>query len=539
MSPKWSDVKSESEAFAAEVREIEAWWKSDRQKHIKRAYTAKSIAALRNIGFKIEYPSSVQGRKLWRILNEHNENGTYELTFGTTEPLIAKEMASSMQTVYVSGALCGLSQATWPGEDHADYPADLVPSVVKRIFNTQLFHDQRQTQLRMRYPETDRESLECIDYMLPIVADADMGFGTLTGCMKLTRSFVEAGVAMIHIDDLAMGLKKFTNGEGRTIVPTSDYLSRLTTVRMTFDIMGADTMLLCRCDSDHAEFITSVIDPRDHPYVLGATKVVSSFIQALEAGKLAGKGYLAVRSEWKASAGLMTFGEAVKSTATEEQYNAYIKEIGDAVVALQDRRATVKRILGKDLTFDWELSRTPLGQYMWQWSTKAVIDRCILAAPLGDVTWSRQGRLPHPLSTQSPDQLDVDKPNKEDMHEFHTALREAYPKRLFAFGYTGAYDFSKGGYSPEEVETFPADIAKMGIVWQVQPIWATQGLSLHAKKFAERSKRKGIAGYMRDVAAPAIASMATDMYGKPTSRGGYLADAFFDAVGGGEITERV
>lgn len=143
-----------------------------------------------------------------------------------------------VQTVYVSGALCGLSLAAWPGEDHADYPADLVPSVVKRLFNNQLFHDQRQTQLRMRYNEKDREALESYDYMLPIVADADMGFGTLTGCMKNTRSFVEAGVAMIHIDDLVMGMKKFTNGEGRTIVPTSEYLTRLTTIRMTFDIMG-------------------------------------------------------------------------------------------------------------------------------------------------------------------------------------------------------------------------------------------------------------------------------------------------------------
>ncbi|KAJ0269884.1 hypothetical protein COL940_012099 [Colletotrichum noveboracense] len=502
MSLKWPDAKAESDAFAAEVKEIEAWWETDRQKHIKRPYTAKSIAALRNVGFKIDYPSSVQGRKLWRILNEHNDNGTYELTFGTTEPLIAKEMAKT---------------TTWPGEDHADYPADLVPSVVKRIFNTQLFHDQRQTQLRMRYSEADREALECIDYMLPIVADADMGFGTLTGCMKLTRSFVEAGVAMIHIDDLAMGLKKFTNGEGRTIVPTSDYLSRLTTVRMTFDIMGADTMLLCRCDSDHAEFITSVIDPRDHPYVLGATKPVSSFIQAIEEGKGSGKDYLTVKSEWKASAGLMTFDEAVKSVATKEQYEAYMTEVVDKTIALQDRRAAAKRIVGQDITFDWELPRTPLGQYMWQWSTKAVIDRCILAAPLGDVTWSRQ--------------------DKKDMHEFHAALREAYPNRLFAFGYTGAYDFSKGGYSPQEVETFPADIAKMGIVWQVQPIWATQGLSLHAKQFAEKFKKEGIAGYMRDVAAPSIAGMATDKYGKPTSRGGYLADAFFDVVAGGDITE--
>ncbi|KAI0017116.1 isocitrate lyase [Xylariomycetidae sp. FL0641] len=522
MTSKWADTKEESEAFAAEVREIEEWWQSDRQKHIQRPYSAKSIAALRNIGFKIDYPSSAQGRKLWKILNEHNEKGTYELTFGTTEPLIAKEMAKYMQTIYVSGALCGLSQAAWPGEDHADYPADLVPSVVKRIFNTQLFQDQRQTQLRMRYNEEDRKALECIDYLLPIVADGDMGFGTLTGCMKMARSFVESGVAMIHIDDLAMGLKKFTNGEGRTIIPTSEYLSRLTTVRMTFDIMGADTMLLCRCDSDHAEFISSVLDPRDHPYVLGATNPVPSFNEALAKGQEAGKDYLTVKNEWKASAGLMTFDEAVKAAVTEDQYQSYSAEMADKTVGLPERRAIAKRITGQDVAFDWELPRTPLGQYMWQWCTKAVIDRAILAAPLGDVTWSRQ-----------------DKPNKKDMHDFHTSVRKVFPNRLFAFGYLGAYDFLQAGYTQQEFESFHSDIAKMGVVWQVQPIWATQGLSLHAKEFAKGFKEGGMPWYMKEVAAPAIAGMATDKYGKPTARGGYLADAFFDVVAGAEITDRV
>jgi isocitrate lyase len=149
-----------------------------------------------------------------------------------------------VRTIYVSGGLAGHAQATFPGDDHADYPADLVPLIVRRIFNTQLFQDQRQQQLRMRYPKEERQKLECIDYMTPIIADADMGFGTLTGCMKLARNFVEAGAAMIHIDDLAMGLKKFTNGEGRTIVPTSEYLTRLTTIRMTFDIMGLVLPLL-------------------------------------------------------------------------------------------------------------------------------------------------------------------------------------------------------------------------------------------------------------------------------------------------------
>lgn len=152
-------------------------------------------------------------------------------------------------------------------------------------------------------------------------------------------------------------------------------------------------MLLCRCDSDNAEFINSVVDPRDHPYVLGATKVVPSFLQALATGRESGKDYLAVKKEWKASAGLMTFDDAVKSQAdSEDQYKGYEAEVKGKIVALQDRRAIAKKITGKDIMFDWELPRLPRGQYMWQWCTQAVIDRAVLAAPLGDVTWSRQDK---------------------------------------------------------------------------------------------------------------------------------------------------
>ncbi|KAJ1332950.1 isocitrate lyase [Microdochium nivale] len=82
----------------------------------------------------------------------------------------------------------------------------------------------------MRVPKAEREHLECVNYLAPIVADADMGFGTLTGCMKLARSFVEAGVAMVDIDDIALGLKKFTNGKGRTIVPTLICIDSLSVV---------------------------------------------------------------------------------------------------------------------------------------------------------------------------------------------------------------------------------------------------------------------------------------------------------------------
>lgn len=87
----------------------------------------------------------------------------------------------------------------------------------------------------------------------------------------------------------------------------------------------------------------------------------------------------------------MTFDDAVKAVATDAEYSSYDSEVKDKIVALAERRVIAKKVTGKDIVYDWELPRTPYGQYMWQWCTKAVIERAILAAPLGDVTWSRQG----------------------------------------------------------------------------------------------------------------------------------------------------
>lgn len=90
--------------------------------------------------------------------------------------------------------------------DHADYPWDTVPSVVNKIFRSQQWQDQRQRQFRFLYPKEEREGLDNWDFLTPIVADGDMGFGGLTHTMKMTRAFVEAGVAMFHLDDLAIGM---------------------------------------------------------------------------------------------------------------------------------------------------------------------------------------------------------------------------------------------------------------------------------------------------------------------------------------------
>ena len=407
--------------------------------------------------------------------------------------------------------------------DHADYPWDTVPKVVAKIFKSQLWHDQRQRQFRLRHPINAREELENWDYLAPIVADGDMGFGSLTSTMKMAREFVEAGVAMIHIDDLAIGMKKFTIGQGRTVVPTSEYLDRLTAVRMAFDVMGAETLLLCRCDTDHSEFITSVVDERDHEYVLGATKEIEPLQKCLSQAQEDGKDLKAARSEWKQRAGLATFDEAVKAAASDDEHKAYTAELAkQAFTSLSGRRSVAKKTVKADIFFDWELPRSAMGQYMFQSCVKAIVERALAAAPLGDVTWAR-----------------MDSPVWKDIVEFHSKVREVHPDRLFAFGYTGDYDFGKAGFSEEQVKTLHLDLAKMGIVWQVQPIWSLQGLNMVTEQFGKLWAEEGIAGYLRTVQGPALSTKPmTDGFEKLSYCGGYLADAFFETVAGESIVEK-
>jgi isocitrate lyase len=108
-----------------------------------RPYSAKRIASLRGL-LPQTYPSSTMALKLWEQLNKHRDDGTHEMTFGVTDPIIASQMAKYQQTLYVSGALCGFSEVSEPGMDCCDYPLDTVPKVVDKIFKSQVWHSQRQ-----------------------------------------------------------------------------------------------------------------------------------------------------------------------------------------------------------------------------------------------------------------------------------------------------------------------------------------------------------------------------------------------------------
>lgn len=269
----------------------------------------------------------------------------------------------------------------------------------------------------------------------------------------------------------------------------------------------AETLLMCRCDVDGAKFITSDHDARDHAYIVGATVPVEASNSSLRSQDNA--------LDWKRRASLMTFDEAVKAVASETELACYHKLLAASPhCSISDRRKLAQNALGnKEVFFDWNLPRTADGRFLFAPTMDTLLDRTLAAASLGDVTWAR---------------MDLSIPN---LKEFHVRFQEQWPEdRLFAAGYTAAYDFAAKGYTPEDITNLDSTMAKMGIVWQVQPAFALQGLNYVTKKFSNLWAEEGMGGFFREIQQPAMKA-DTDGYEKMEWSGGYLADAYGDILG--------
>ena len=246
-----------------EIQSMQADWSSNpRWKGVTRGYTAADVARLRG-SVKIEYSLARQGaEKLWR----HMESEPFVNSLGAlTGNQAMQQVKAGLKAIYLSGwqvaADANLAGAMYP--DQSLYPADSVPNIVRRINNALLRADQ------LHHAEGD----DSVDWMQPIVADAEAGFGGVLNAHELMRAMIEAGAAGVHFEDQLASAKKCGHMGGKVLVPSQEAVQKLIAARLAADIMDVPTVLLARTDANAAGLITSDVDPYDARFLTGERTV--------------------------------------------------------------------------------------------------------------------------------------------------------------------------------------------------------------------------------------------------------------------------
>ncbi|WP_034383942.1 isocitrate lyase [Deinococcus sp. YIM 77859] len=241
----------------AEILE-KTWQTEERWQGIRRNYSAADVVRLRG-SLPIEYTLARHGaQKLWRLLKEEPFVNALGALTGNQA---MQQVKAGLKAIYLSGwqVAADANNAGQMYPDQSLYPASSVPDVVRRINNTLRRADQIQ----------HAEGRDDIDYFVPIVADAEAGFGGPLNAFELMKAMIEAGAAGVHFEDQLASEKKCGHLGGKVLVPTSQFIRTLNAARLAADVCGVPTVLIARTDADAANLLTSDIDDNDKPFCTG------------------------------------------------------------------------------------------------------------------------------------------------------------------------------------------------------------------------------------------------------------------------------
>lgn len=249
------------------IQKIQQDWDTNpRWKNVKRNYTAEDVIKLRG-SLDVEYTYAKNGaKKLWDSLNSKE----YMAGLGALNGNQAiQEVEAGLNAIYLSGwqvaADANLSAEMYP--DQSLYPANSVPLVIKRINNA----------LRRRDEIQSITGQGNIDYFVPIVADAEAGFGGNLNAYELMKQMIDAGAAGVHFEDQLSSAKKCGHLGGKVLVPTQEAINKLLAARLAADVCGVPTLLVARTDAEAANLITSDIDERDRKFIVDGSRTSEGF----------------------------------------------------------------------------------------------------------------------------------------------------------------------------------------------------------------------------------------------------------------------
>ncbi len=250
-------MNSGAEYLSAE--KLDQKWKTEpRWKGITRPYSAKDVARLRG-SVRVEQTLARLGaERFWDLL--HKEEFVCALGALTGNQAV-QQVQAGLKAIYLSGwqVAADANQALHTYPDQSLYPADSVPSVVRRINNAFTRADQIQ----------NAEGKGNVNWFAPIVADAEAGLGGNLNGFELMKMMIEAGAAGVHFEDQLSSAKKCGHMGGKVLVPTHEAVQKLVSARLAADLLDVPTVLIARTDANGAHLITSDIDPADKEFLTG------------------------------------------------------------------------------------------------------------------------------------------------------------------------------------------------------------------------------------------------------------------------------
>ena len=238
----------------------------NRFKGITRVYTKADVERLRGSIVIRHTLAEIGARRLWHLLNHE----PFVPALGALTGNQAVQMArAGLKAIYLSGwqVAADANSAGQMYPDQSLYPVDSVPNVVKKINAALLRADQ------IERAEGKHEH----DWFLPIIADAEAGFGGPSNAFELMKAMIEAGASGVHFEDQLASEKKCGHMGGKVLVPTSQFIRTLSAARLAADVMDCPTVLVARTDADSAKLLTSDVDERDRPFIESSERTPEGF----------------------------------------------------------------------------------------------------------------------------------------------------------------------------------------------------------------------------------------------------------------------
>ena len=439
-------LHAHSALCAKRASQLRDWWQQPRWTHARRDWVADDIVRLRGSQKTIEWASNRMAQKFWKQLDLAGAIGECKYTFGALDPIQVVQMAKYLDTVYVSGwqSSSTASSNNLCGPDLADYPMDTVPEKVDQLFRAQQFHDRKQF----------AAGSDGIDFMNPIVADADTGHGGVTAVMKLTQMMVEAGAAGIHLEDQRGGAKKCGHLGGKVLCSTREHISRLKAARVQTDIMGTETVLIARTDAKSARLLDNDIDETDRPYILGHSNYSDTPV---------------------------TFDRAAE-LCLEKIPEKELKIPRAAALGKWNARHNKDELTDFGIHVDWKPLRTVEGYYEVRCGLPLAIDRAAAFAPYADALW-----------------CEFDTSSLEDAQIFADGVLAKCPHAKLVINNSPSFNWSQSGLTDEGLRDYHKSLGDMGYVWSFITLAGFHVDGLGIDQFAEAFAQDSMLAYTQNV----------------------------------------